>query len=116
MSYCSHYSIPKASQDLDIASFVNNAIQRLYILVQFFTNFSNTCSSCFLAFCLGLIVVACVTSLSGPNLYHHDLQLRVENTHITHVTQSGLHRCSQGDLVVSANGINLQTVRGCSLC
>jgi hypothetical protein len=107
---CSYYSIPEASKDLDIAPFVSNAIQGMYILVQFFTNFLNTCSSCFLAFCLWLIVVACVTSLSGPNLYHHNLQLRVENTRITHVTCSGLYRCSLGDLVVSANGITLQAV------
>lgn len=107
---CSYYSIALASKDLDIASFVSNAVQGLYILVQFFTNFSNTCSNCFLAFCWELIVVACVTSLSGPNFYHHNLQLRVENTHITHVTWSGLYRCSLGDLVVSANGIALQAV------
>jgi hypothetical protein len=107
---CSYYSIPKASKDFDIASFVSNAIQGLYILVQFFTNFSNKCSRYFLALCSGLIVVACVALLSGPNLYHHNLQLRVENTHITYVTWSGLYRCSLGDLVVSANGITLQAV------
>jgi len=90
--------------------FVSNAIQGLYILVQFFTNFSNKCSTCFLAFCLGLTVVACITLLSRPNLYHHNLQLRVENTNITHVTWSGLYRYSLGDLVVPANGIVLQAV------
>jgi len=111
----SDYSISEASQKLDIASFVSNAIQRLHVLVQFFTNFSNTCGSCFLASCLGLIVVASITSLWGPNLWH-DLQLRVENTHITYVTQSGLYRCSLGDPVVFANGITLQAVWSCSLC